>query len=147
MKIILNARRVLLAVLFIILTNIFASTVSIAKCLESTMKQHLSGPCVITNPKTLFHYRSFEKLTLLHLWKLDIGAMHPPTQLPPLQIEQLLMESIWGLQPGETVIRNPSWGLDRLQPHLEASASLRHREIAMSLSMIKTNQLAEGLLE
>lgn len=67
---------------------------------------------------------------------LDNGAIHPPLELPYLVIEQLAVESLWGLRTGESLAGDPRWVKHQQQPKLEAIALLRNREMAMSSRMI-----------
>ena len=96
------------------------------------MWPNLSGPCI--NDRFFFpsDYDFVTGLRLTDLWQLDAGSIHPPLRLPQLKIERLVMESLWGLRPGESVIGDPRWGTDKRHPDLDAIAFLRVREMAMT---------------
>ena len=118
---------------------IFAiSSVATADCPE-TMRPSLSGPCIKDGFFFPSGYSFITGLRLTDLWQLDAGSVHPPLRLPQLKIERLVMESLWGLRPGESVIGDPRWGADKRQPDLDAIAFLRARETAMASSMIENN--------
>ena len=107
------------------------SSVATANCPE-TMWPSLSGPCIKDGISSPFRYSFVTRLRLTDLWQLDAGSIHPPLRLPQLKIERLVMESLWGLRPGESVIGDPRWGADKRQPDLDAIAFLRARETAMT---------------
>ena len=107
------------------------SSVATADCPE-TMRPSLSGPCIKDGFFFPSGYSFITGLRLTDLWQLEAGSIHPPLRLPQLQIEQLVMESLWGLRPGESVIGDPRWGTGKRQPDLDAIAFLRAREIAMT---------------
>ena len=86
-----------------------------------------------------FRYSFVTRLRLTDLWQLDAGSIHPPLRLPQLKIERLVMESLWGLRPGESVIGDPRWGADKRQPDLDAIAFLRAREAAMASRIVGNN--------
>jgi hypothetical protein len=94
------------------------------------MRSNLAGPCIKNGEALPFYYRFATGLRLTELWQFDAGSIHPPLRLPRLKIEQLVMESLWGLRPGESVIGDPRWGT--YQPDLDAIAFLRARETAMA---------------
>ena len=114
------------------------SSVATADCPE-TMRPNLLGPCIKDGVFSPFRYGFVTRLRLTDLWQLDAGSVHPPLRLPQLKIERLVMESLWGLRPGESVIGDPRWGADKRQPDLDAIAFLRARETAMASSMIENN--------
>jgi hypothetical protein len=107
------------------------SSVAAANCPE-IVRPNLSGPCIKDEIFFPFRYGFFTGLRLTDLWQLETGSIHPPLRLPQLQIERLVMESLWGLRPGESVIGDPRWGADKRQPDLDAIAFLRIRETAMT---------------
>ena len=107
------------------------SSVAAANCPE-TMRLNLSGPCIKDEIFSPFRYGFATGLRLTDLWQLDNGSIHPPLRLPQLKFERLVMESLWGLRPGESVIGDPRWGADKRQPDLDAIAFLRARETAMT---------------
>ena len=109
-----------------------------ADCPE-TMRPNLLGPCIKDGVFSPFRYGFVTRLRLTDLWQLDAGSVHPPLRLPQLKIERLVMESLWGLRPGESVIGDPRWGAGKRQPDLDAIAFLRARETAMASSMIENN--------
>ena len=115
----------------LILAVFTASSVATANCPE-TMRPNLSGPCIKDGVPVNSHYVVITRLRLADLWQLDADSIHPPLRLPQLKIEQLVMESLWGLRPGESVIGDPRWGADKRQPDLDAIAFLRAREAAMT---------------
>jgi hypothetical protein len=106
-------------------------SVAAANCPE-TGRSNLSGPCIKDRIFFPFHYSFATGLRLTDLWQFDAGSIHPPLRLPQIKIEQLVMESLWGLRPGESVIGDPRWGADKRQPDLDAIALLRARETAMT---------------
>ena len=111
---------------------IFAvSSVATADCPE-TMRPSLSGPCIKGGFFFPSGYGFITGFRLTDLWQLDAGSVHPPLRLPQLNIERLVMESLWGLHPGESVIGDPRWGADKRHPDLDAIAFLRVRETAMT---------------
>ena len=112
------------------------SSVAAADCPE-TMQPNLSGPCIKDRVFFPPRYDFAIRLRLTDLWQLDAGSVHPPLRLPQLKIERLVMESLWGLRPGESVIGDPRWGAGKRQPDLEAIASLRARETAIASSRIR----------
>ena len=114
------------------------SSVAAADCPE-TMRPNLSGTCTIAEDFTLSRYSFVTRHRLAEIWQLDTGGVHPPLRLRYLQIERLVMESLWGLRPGESVIGDPRWGNDKRQPELAAIASLRTREAAMASQMVEIN--------
>jgi hypothetical protein len=107
------------------------SSVATADCPE-TMRPNLSGPCIKNRFFFPSGYGSITGLRLTNLWQLDAGSVHPPLRLTHLKIERLVMESLWGLHPGESVIGDPRWGADKRHPDLDDIAFLRIREIAMT---------------
>ncbi len=107
------------------------SSIAAANCPE-TMRPNLSGPCIKDGIFSPFRYGFVTGLRLTDLWQLDAGSIHPPLRLPQLKIERLVMESLWGLRPGESVIGDPRWGAAKRQPDLDAIAFLRARETAMT---------------
>ena len=114
------------------------SSVAAADCPE-TMRPSLSGPCIKDGVFSHSRYGFVTRLRLAEFWQLDSGSVHPPLRLRQLQIERLVMESLWGLRPGESVIGDPRWGNDKRQPDLDAIASLRVRETAIASRMIGKN--------
>ena len=122
-----------------VMLAVFAvSSVAAADCPE-TMRPNLLGPCIKDGVFSPSRYGFVTRLRLADLWQLDAGSVHPPLRLPQLKIERLVMESLWGLRPGESVIGDPRWGADKRQPDLDAIAFLRARETAMASSMIENN--------
>ena len=107
------------------------SSVATADCPE-TMRPNLSGPCIKDRFFFPPRYGFVTGLRLTDLWQLDAGSVHPPLRLTQLNIERLVMESLWGLHPGESVIGDPRWGADKRHPDLDAIAFLRVRETAMT---------------
>lgn len=107
------------------------SSVAAANCPE-TMRPNLSGPCIKDEIFSSFRYGFVTGLRLTDLWQLDTGSIHPPLRVSQPKIERLVMESLWGLRPGESVIGDPRWGADKRQPDLDAIAFLRTREAAMT---------------
>ena len=103
------------------------------------MRPNLSGPCIKDGVFSPSRYGFVTRLRLAELWQLDTGGAHPPLRLRHLQIERLVMESLWGLRPGESVIGDPRWGNDKRQPDFDAIASLRARETAMASRMVGKN--------
>ena len=103
------------------------------------MRPNLSGPCIKDGVFSPSRYGFVTRLRLAELWQLDTGGVHPPLRLRHLQIERLVMESLWGLRPGESVIGDPRWGSDKRQPNLDAIAFLRAREMAMASRMVGKN--------
>ena len=114
------------------------SSLAAADCPE-IMQSNLLGPCIKDGVFSPSRYGFVTRLRLTDLWQLDAGSVHPPLRLPQLKIERLVMESLWGLRPGESVIGDPRWGADKRQPDLDAIAFLRARETAMASSMIENN--------
>ena len=114
------------------------SSVATADCPE-TMRPSLSGPCIKDGFFFPSGYSFITGLRLTDLWQLDVAGVHPPLRLPHLNIERLAMESLWGLQPGESMIGAPRWGNDKRQPDLDAIAFLRTRESAMASRMVGKN--------
>ena len=113
------------------LAALAVSSVAVADCPE-TMRPNLSGPCIKDGIFSPFRYGFVTGPRLTDLWQLDAGSIHPPLRLPQLKIERLVMESLWGLRPGESVIGDPRWGAEKRQPDLDAIAFLRAREMAMT---------------
>ena len=109
------------------------SSVAAADCPE-TMQPNLLGPCIKDGVFSPSRYDFVIRVRLTDLWQFDAGSVHPPLRLPQLKIERLIMESLWGLRPGESVIGDPRWGDDKRQPDLDAIAFLRARETAMASS-------------
>ena len=103
------------------------------------MQNNLLGACIKDGVSVLSRYGFITRLRLTDLWQLDAGSVHPPLRLPQLKIERLVMESLWGLRPGESVIGDPRWGNDKRQPDLDAIAFLRARETAMASRMVRKN--------
>ena len=114
------------------------SSVAAANCPE-TMRPSLSGPCIKDGIFSSFRYGFVTRLRLAEIWQFDNSGVHPPLSLHHLQIERLVMESLWGLRPGESVIGDPRWGNDKRQPDLDAIAFLRAREAAMASRMVNKN--------
>ena len=107
-------------------------SVATADCPE-TMRPNLPDPpCIKDGVFSPSRYGFVTRLRLAEIWQLDTGGVHPPLRLRHLQIERLVMESLWGLRPGESVIGDPRWGNDKHQPDLDAIAFLRARETAMT---------------
>ena len=73
------------------------------------------------------------------LWQLDLDGIHPPLRLPYSEIQQLEIESMWGLEEGESLVRDPRWDYDKLQPELQAIARLLARETAMAKRILGRN--------
>jgi len=96
------------------------------------MRPNLSGPCIKDGIFFPSRYSLVTGLRLTDLWQLDAGSVHPPLRLTQLKVERLVMESLWGLRPGESMIGDPRWGTDKRQPDLDAIAFLRARETAMT---------------
>ena len=103
------------------------------------MRPNLSGPCIKDGAFSPSRYGFVTRLRLAEFWQLDTGGVHPPLRLRRLQIERLVMESLWGLRPGESVIGDPRWGNDKRQPDLDAIAFLRARETAMASRIVGKN--------
>ena len=103
------------------------------------MRPNLSGPCIKDRVFSPSRYGFVTRLRLAEIWQLDVGSVHPPLRLPQLQIERLVMESLWGLRSGESVIGDPRWGNDKRQPDLDAIAFLRAREAAMASRIVGKN--------
>ena len=103
------------------------------------MRSNLSGPCIKNGIFSPSRYGFVTRLRFAEIWQLDNGSVHPPLRLRQLQIARLVMESLWGLRPGESVIGDPRWGNDKRQPDLDAIAFLRARETAMASSMVGKN--------
>ena len=95
-----------------------------------------SGPCINRDLVPISFYEAVPRVMLARLWMLDNWAIHPPLELPYLVIEQLAVESLWGLRAGESLVGDPRWDKHNQQPKLEAIALLRNREMAMSSRMI-----------
>ena len=114
------------------------SSVAAANCPE-IVGPNLSGPCIEDGIFSPSHYGFVIGLRLTDLWQLEAGSIHPPLRLPQLQIERLVMESLWGLRPGESLIGDPRWGVAKRQPDLDAIVFLHAREAAMSSRMIENN--------
>ena len=108
---------------------------SVAADCPETMRSNLSGPCIKDEVFSPSRYGFITTLRLAEFWQLDTGGVHPPLRLTQLKIERLVMESLWGLRPGESVIGDPRWGNDKRQPDLDAIAFLRARETAMASRM------------
>ena len=108
-------------------------SVATADCPE-TMRSNLLGPYIKDGVSVPSRYGFITRLRLTDLWQVEAGGVHPPLRLPQLKIERLVMESLWGLRPGESVIGDPRWGHDKHQPDLDAIAFLRARETAMASS-------------
>ena len=120
------------------LAALAVSAVAVADCPE-TMRANFSGPCIKDGVFSPSRYGFVTRLRLAEFWQLDSGSVHPPLRLRQLQIERLVMESLWGLRPGESVIGDPRWGNDKRQPTLDAIAFLRARETAMASRMVGKN--------
>ena len=120
---------IIVIVLFSVATN------SAAHCAEN-MLPTISGPCINRDVVRISFSEAVPRVMLTRLWMLDNGAIHPPLELPYLVIEQLAVESLWGLRTGESLFGDPRWDKHKQQPKLEAIALLRIREMAMSSSMI-----------
>ena len=127
----MGMRWILKQVGYLTLAVFTVSSVAAANCPE-TMRPNLSGPCIKDGIFSSFRYGFVTGLRLTDLWQLDAGSIHPPLRLPQLKIERLIMESLWGLRPGESVIGDPRWGADKRHPDLDAIAFLRVRETAMT---------------
>ena len=127
----MGIRRILKQLVCLTLAAFAVSSVAAANCPE-TMRPNLSGPCIKDGIFPPFRYGSVTRLRLADLWQLDAGSVHPPLRLTQLKIERLVMESLWGLHPGESVIGDPRWGADKRHPNLDAIAFLRVRETAMT---------------
>ena len=127
----MGMRWILKQVGYLTLAVFTVSSVATANCPE-TMRPNLSGPCIKDGIFSPFRYGFVAGLRLTDLWQLDAGNIHPPLRLPQLKIERLVMESLWGLRPGESVIGDPRWGADKRQPDLDAIAFLHARETAMT---------------
>ena len=108
---------------------------SAAHC-AGTMIPTVSGPCIDRDLARISFYEVVPRVMLARLWMLDNGAMHPPLELPYLVIEQLAVESLWGLRIGESLLGDPRWDKHKQQPKLEEIALLRNREMAMSSRML-----------
>ena len=127
----MGIRRILNQLVCLTLAAFAVSSFAGANCPE-TMRPNLSGPCIKDGVFSPFRYGFVTRLRLAEFWQLDTGGVHPPLRLRPLQIERLVMESLWGLRPGESVIGDPRWGDEKHQPDLDAIAFLRAREKAMA---------------
>ena len=127
----MGIRRILKQLIYLTLAAFAVSSVAAADCPE-TMRPNLSGPCVKDRVFSPSRYGFVTRLRLAEIWQLDTDGVHPPLRLPQLKIERLVMESLWGLRPGESVIGDPRWGTDKRQPDLDAIAFLRARETAMT---------------
>ena len=127
----MGIRRILKQLVCLTLAAFAVSSVAAADCPE-TMRPNLSGPCIKDGAFSPSRYGFVAGLRLADLWQLDASGVHPPLRLPQLKIERLVMESLWGLRPGESVIGDPRWGADKRQPDLDAIAFLRARETAMT---------------
>ena len=127
----MGIRRILKQLVCLTLAAFAASSVAAADCPE-TMRANFSGPCIKNGVFSPSRYGFVTRLRLAEFWQLDTGGVHPPLRLRHLQIERLVMESLWGLRPGESVIGDPRWGNDKHQPDLDAIAFLRARETAMT---------------
>ena len=114
------------------------SSVANGDC-ANMMRSSLSNPCIKDSNYFPLRYGFVTRPRLVDLWQLDAGSVHPPLRLRQLRIERLVMESLWGLRPGESMIGDPRWGADKRQPDLDAIAFLRAREAAMASSMVKKN--------
>ena len=131
----MGIRRILKQLACLTLAALAVSSVAVADCPE-TMRVNFSGPCIKNGVFSLSRYSFVTRLRLAEIWQLDTDGVHPPLRLPHLKIERLVMESLWELRPGETVIRDPRWGADKHQPDLNAIAFLRAREMAMASRMV-----------
>ena len=129
----MRIRRIPKQQIWLALTVFAISSVTAADCPE-TMRSHLSGPCIKYGSFSPSRYGLVTVFRLADLWQLDADSIHPPLRLPQLKIERLVMESLWGLRPGESLIGDPRWGDDKRQPDLDAIAFLRTRETAMASS-------------
>ena len=134
----MGIRRILKQLVCLTLTAFAVSSVAAADCPE-TMRPNLSGPCIKDGVFSPSRYGFVTRLRLADLWQLDTGGVHPSLRLHYLQIERLVMESLWGLRPGESMIGDPRWGNDKRQPSLDAIAFLRAREMAMASRMVGKN--------
>ena len=131
----MEIRRILKQLVCLTLATFAVSSVTAADCPE-TMRPNLSGPCIKDEVFSPSRYRFITKLRLAEFWQLDTVSVHPPLRLRHLQIERLVMESVWRLRPGESVIGDPRWGNDKRQPDLDVIAFLRVRETAMASRMV-----------
>ena len=134
----MGIRRILKQLVCLTLAAFAVSSVAAADCPE-TMRPNLSGPCIKDEVFSPSRYGFITRLRLSEIWQLDTGSVHPPLRLRQLQIERLVMESLWGLRPGESGIGDPRWGNDKRQPDLDAIAFLRARETAMASRVIGKN--------
>ena len=134
----MGIRRILKQLVCLTLAAFAVLSVAAADCPE-TMRPNLSGPCIKDEVFSPSRYGFVTRLRLAEFWQLDTGGVHPPLRLRHLQIERLVMESLWGLRPGESVIGDPRWGNDKHQPDLDAIAFLRDREAAMASRMVGKN--------
>ena len=134
----MGIRRILKQLVCLTLAAFAVSSVAAADCPE-TMRPSLSGPCIKGGFFFPSGYGFITGLRLTDLWQLDAGSVHPPLRLTQLKIERLVMESLWGLRPGESVIGDPRWGNDKRQPDLDAIAFLRARETAMASRTVGKN--------
>ena len=124
----------------IILTiGILSMTSNAAADCKGNMTQTTSGPCINKELIRISRYDALPRVILVKLWMLDNWAVHPPLKLPYLITEQLVVESVWGLRAGESIIGDPRWNKHNGEPKLEAIALLRNREIAMSSRHDKGN--------
>ena len=134
----MGIRRILKQLACLTLAAFAVSSVAAADCPE-TMQPNLSGPCIKDEVFSPSRYSFVTRLRLAEIWQFDTDGVHPPLRLRHLQIERLVMESLWGLRPGESVIGDPRWGNDKHQPDLDAIAFLRARETAMASRMVGKN--------
>ena len=111
---------------------VFATSSFAAADCPKTVRPNVLGPCIQEGSLSLSHYSFVTGLRLKDLWQIDTGGIHPPLRLSQVTIDRLVMESLWGLRPGESVIGDPRWGADKRQPDLDAIAFLRAREAAMT---------------
>ena len=107
------------------------SPLSAAKCPD---QEKPSSIMKCTSPLAPFRMEPKHAVLLRFrvLWQLDLDGIHPPLRLPYSKIQQLEIESMWGLEEGESLIRDPRWDYDKLQPELQAIARLLARETAMT---------------
>ena len=134
----MGIRGILKQLVCLTLAALAVSAVAAADCPE-TMRANFSGPCIKDGVFSPSRSGFVTRFRLAEFWQLDTGGVHPPLRLTHLKIERLVMESLWGLRPGESVIGDPRWGDDKRQPNLDAIAFLRARETAMTARMVENN--------
>jgi hypothetical protein len=119
----MEIRRILKQLVCLTLIAFAVASVAAAGCPE-TMRPKLSGPCIKDTVFSPSRYSFVTRLRLAEIWQLDTGGIHPPLRLCELQIDQLVMESLWGWRSGESVTGDPRWGIGKRQPDLDAIAFL-----------------------